>query len=70
MKNAVIYARYSCEKQNEQSIEGQLRVCNEFAERNGYFIVHNYLDRAVSGKNDHRKEFQKMLKDSANHAFD
>lgn len=70
MKNAVIYARYSCEKQNEQSIEGQLRVCNEFAERNGYFIVHNYLDRAVSGKNDHRKEFQQMLKDSANHAFD
>lgn len=70
MKNAVIYARYSCEKQNEQSIEGQLRVCNEFAERNGYFIVHHYIDRAVSGKNDHRNEFQKMLKDSANHAFD
>lgn len=70
MKNAVIYARYSCEKQNEQSIEGQLRVCNEFAERNGYLIVHNYIDRAVSGKNDHRNEFQKMLKDSANHAFD
>lgn len=30
-KTAVIYARYSCEKQTEQSIEGQLRVCNEFA---------------------------------------
>ena len=38
-KTAVIYARYSCEKQTEQSIEGQLRVCNEFAERNGLLIV-------------------------------
>lgn len=70
MKKAVIYARYSCDKQNEQSIEGQLRVCNEFAERCGYFVVHNYIDRAVTGKNDHRIEFQKMLKDSANRAFD
>ncbi len=33
-RNAVIYARYSCDKQTEQSIEGQLRVINEFAERN------------------------------------
>lgn len=69
LKNAVIYARYSCEKQNEQSIEGQLRVCNEFANRNGYLILHNYIDRAVSGKTDHRTEFQQMLKDSENHSF-
>lgn len=27
MKTAVIYARYSCDKQTEQSIDGQLRVC-------------------------------------------
>ena len=47
-KKAVIYARYSCEKQTEQSIEGQLRVCNEFAERNGYTVIQNYIDRAVS----------------------
>ena len=57
-KRAVIYARYSCEKQNEQSIEGQLRVCNEFAERNGYTVIHNYIDRAVSGKTDKREQFQ------------
>ena len=64
-KKAVIYARYSCEKQTEQSIEGQLRVCNEFAERNGYTVIHNYIDRAVSGKTDKREQFQQMLKDSA-----
>lgn len=69
-KTAVIYARYSCEKQTEQSIEGQLRICNEFAERSGYTIVHHYIDRAVSGKTDKREEFQKMLKDSASKNFE
>lgn len=32
-KNAVIYARYSSASQNEQSIEGQLRVITEFAKK-------------------------------------
>lgn len=70
MKKAVIYARYSCEKQTEQSIEGQLRVCHEFAEHNGYIIVHEYIDRAVSGKTDKREQFQQMLKDSADKSFE
>ncbi len=39
MIKAVIYARYSSSSQAEQSIEGQVRVCREFAERNGYVIV-------------------------------
>ena len=42
MKTAVIYARYSSDRQTEQSIEGQLRVCNEYAKRNDIIIVHNY----------------------------
>ena len=69
-KKTVIYARYSCEKQTEQSIEGQLRVCNEFAERNGYTVIQNYIDRAVSGKTDKREQFQQMLKDSADKSFE
>ena len=44
MKSAVIYARYSCDAQTEQSIEGQLRVCHEYAERNGIVIVDTYID--------------------------
>ena len=64
MKNAVIYARYSSDKQTEQSIEGQLRVCNEYAERNGLAIVDTYMDRATTGTNDNRPAFQKMLSDS------
>ena len=42
MIKAVIYARYSSSSQTEQSIEGQVRVCREFAERNGYVIVGQY----------------------------
>ena len=70
MKTAVIYARYSSERQTEQSIEGQLRVCNDYAERNDILIVDTYIDRAMTGTNDNRNEFQRMLKDSAKQAWD
>lgn len=62
--NAVIYARYSSQGQREESIEGQLRECRAFAERNGFVIVGEYIDRALSGKTDHRADFQRMIKDS------
>ncbi len=70
MKTAVIYARYSSERQTEQSIEGQLRVCNEYAERNDIVIVDTYIDRAMTGTNDKRTDFQRMLKDSNKRAWD
>lgn len=53
-KIAVIYARYSSERQYEQSIEGQLRVINQFAEKKGYTIIDAYIDRAMNGRNDDR----------------
>ena len=65
MKTAVIYARYSCDNQTEQSIEGQLRVCKEYADKNGITIVDTYIDRAMTGTNDNRIAFQQMMKDSA-----
>ena len=46
-RNAVIYARYSSHSQTEQSIEGQLRVCHEYARREGFTIVGEYIDRAI-----------------------
>ncbi len=64
MKTAVIYARYSSDSQTEQSIEGQLRVCEEYAQRNNIIILNTYIDRAMTGTNDNRPDFQKMLKDS------
>ena len=63
MKKAIIYARYSSERQTEQSIEGQLRVCQEFAEREGITITGEYIDRAISGTTDHRPQFQRMMAD-------
>ena len=39
MIKAVIYARYSSSSQTEQSIEGQVHVCREITERNGYVMV-------------------------------
>lgn len=65
MKNAVIYARYSSERQTEQSIEGQLHKCNEFAEANDITVVDTYIDRAMTGTNDNRPAFQQMLTDCA-----
>ena len=67
---AIIYARYSCDNQLEESIEGQLRECKAFAERKEFTLVGTYIDRAVSAKTDNRPEFQKMIKDSAKGLFD
>jgi len=62
---AVIYARYSDSAQREESIEGQLRECGEFAERKGFTIIKTYADRAISGKKaDNRPEFMQMISDS------
>lgn len=66
MKKTVIYARYSSDSQTEQSIDGQLRVCKEYAKKNGYEIVAEYIDRAMTGTNDNRPDFQRMIKDSFN----
>ena len=70
MKIAVIYARYSSDKQTEQSIEGQLRVCEQYAQNNNIAILNTYIDRAMTGTNDNRPAFQQMIKDSANKEFD
>lgn len=64
MKTAVIYARYSSDSQTEQSIEGQLRVCEEYARTHEILILNTYIDRAMTGTNDNRPDFQKMIKDS------
>ena len=70
MKTAVIYARYSSERQTEQSIDGQLRVCREYAERNDLVVINEYIDRATTGTNDNRESFQKMMKDSGKKIWD
>ena len=67
--NAVIYARYSSHSQTEQSIEGQLHDCYAYAEKNGYRIIGEYIDRALTGKSDDRPDFQRMIKDAEKRQF-
>lgn len=66
---AVIYARYSSDNQTENSIDGQLRECKEYAERHNMTIIDTYIDRALSAKTDNRPEFQKMIRDSGKKQF-
>lgn len=67
--NAVIYARFSSHNQQEQSVDGQVRYCTQYAETHNMRIIGTYVDRAMSGTNDNRPDFQKMIKDSENKQF-
>jgi DNA invertase Pin-like site-specific DNA recombinase len=67
---AVIYARYSSDGQREESVEGQLRECKEFAERHNMTIIGIYIDRALSARTDDIPEFQNMVRNSAKKQFD
>lgn len=68
-KNAVIYARYSSDNQREESIEGQIRVCEDYARKNGFNVINIYADRALTGRTDKRPQFQLMIKDSETMTF-
>lgn len=67
--NVVIYARFSSHSQTEQSIEGQLNVCHEYARSHRFNVINEYIDRAQSGTSDNRSNFQQMINDSVHHAF-
>ena len=66
----IIYARYSSDNQREESIDGQIRECKEFAEKNDIRIIDTYIDRALSAKTDNRPSFQQMIKESSKGLFD
>ena len=73
MRNAVIYARYSSDKQDEASIEAQVQACREYAAAKGYTVLEVYADEAVSGKGSKtasRKAYQRMLRDVDRGLFD
>ena len=68
---AVMYARYSTDKQTELSIEAQFRACREYAQVKGYIITGQYEDKAISGKSTvSRSGYQKMVRDAEAGKFD
>ncbi len=69
MKRCVLYLRFSSENQTEQSIEGQRAGCQEYARNHGLTIVGEYIDRAKTGTNDDRADFQRMISDSYSGQF-
>jgi len=71
LQRGIIYARYSSgPNQREESIEGQIRECSEFAQNNGIQVIGSYIDRAISGRTDNRDDFQRMMKDVEKNRFD
>ena len=64
-RKCVIYARFSSERQREESIEDQERVCREWAAREGWEVAGVYADRHISGRTDRRPEFRRMISDAA-----
>lgn len=69
-EKVVIYARYSSDKQREESIEGQLRECYAYAKQHDMCVIKEYTDRAFSAKTDARPSFQQLIADSAQGHFD
>jgi DNA invertase Pin-like site-specific DNA recombinase len=67
---AAIYARYSSDKQNDASIEDQLRLCRERATKEGWTIVDSYSDRSISGASLIRPGIQDLLEDASAGMFE
>ena len=63
---AALYARVSSDRQDvDLSVAAQLRALRDYAERNGYLVVREYIDEAESGRVADRPQFRKMLDEAS-----
>jgi site-specific DNA recombinase len=70
MKRAVIYARYSTDRQSDRSIEDQVRLCHERIEADGHTSTQVYSDHAISGATLLRPGIQALMEDASRGKFD
>ena len=60
----VFYIRFSSWQQDaENSKEGQINALQDYTDSNGKICVGIYIDEAISGKRDDRKELNRLMRD-------
>jgi len=62
---AAIYARVFSDLQSAASIDDQLRICAEWAAKQGWLVVGSFTDQAISGASLIRPGIQQLLQDAA-----
>ena len=67
--NIAIYARQSKFSESGESIENQVKLCKEYANKLGYTNINIYKDEGFSGGNINRPEFKQLLEDAKNKEF-
>ena len=61
-KKVAIYARVSSDRQDvDLSISAQLRALREYAVKNGFTVVKEYVDEAESGRTTARCHLSEMV---------
>ena len=61
-----LYARVSSDRQDvDLSVAAQLRALRDYASKNGYLVVREYIDEAESGRIADRPQFRKMLDEAS-----
>ncbi len=70
LKRAVIYARFSSDNQNIESIEAQENACIKYIEDHGMILIETYSDMAYSGTTSNRPKFREMIEDAKKRKFD
>jgi len=66
---AAAYARFSSDRQREESIEIQLEAIRKYCEGHDLTLGPVYKDLAMSGTNDRRPDFQRCLRDAERGLF-
>ena len=57
-----LYARVSSDRQDvDLSVAALLRALRDYATKNGYLVVHEFVDEAESGRIADRPQFRKMI---------
>lgn len=65
-----IYGRFSSHKQQELSIEAQIDICREYAEKHNITVVGEYVDRARSARTENRADFRRLIRDACTGVVD